>query len=453
MKKAMVIFSFLVGIVCLVSTNLTIWETLSICLFIYFFFEFLYNLGNKIVIMDLAIIMSLLSCLVMPVIFYHEYTRENHLARLWVKYMPVSSDDYFSFALPATLLMIAGLRVPLGKLNINKNPRIYLDNVKKYLALNPRLGLILIGVGVTSGLLDFLSPASLKQVFYLMDHLTYVGVFYVLYSPNKHKKIIVPSVIALMLGQTIITGMFGEFVFMLACTLVLILLGRKISFQRKLLFAIAGLFLILVFQSIKTDYRKRNWLEGAGADPLYFAELISDRVTDPSTLVDGNRLFFTLVRINQGWLVAVTMKKVPEKFPFAYGETIWQSVAASVVPRFLWPDKPEVGGKYNLKRFWGFDISGYSMNIGPLGEAYGNFGVFGGIIYMFFYGLIFNVILSWILKIAEKRPTIVLWLPFLFFYAISIETDLLTTLGSLIKAGIFTWFVFKIFHIAFRIEL
>jgi hypothetical protein len=286
-----------------------------------------------------------------------------------------------------------------------------------------------------------------------MDHLTYVGVFYVLYSPNKHKRIIVPSVIALMVGQTIITGMFGEFVFMLACTLVLILLGRKISFQKKLLYAVAGIFVILVFQSIKVDYRKRNWLEGEGADPLYFAELISDRVSNPGTLVEGDRVFFTLVRMNQGWLIAVTMKKVPEKYPFAYGETIWQSVAASIVPRFLWPNKPEVGGKYNLKRFWGFDIHGYSMNIGPLGEAYGNFGVFGGIIYMFFYGLIFNLILSWILKIAERRPTIILWLPFLFFYSISIETDMLSTLGFLIKAGFFTWIVFRFFHIAYRIEL
>ncbi len=150
--------------------------------------------------------------------------------------------------------------------------------------------------------------------------------------------------------------------------------------------------------------------------------------------------------MNQGWLIGMTMKKVPSKFDFAYGETIATSVAAAIVPRFLWPDKPEAGGKGNLKRFWGYDLRGYSMNIGPFGEAYANFDKTGGVIYMFFYGLFFNLVLSLILKFSEKRPTIVLWVPFLFYYAIGVETDLLATMGSLVKGLIFTWIVFKIFR-------
>jgi len=166
-----------------------------------------------------------------------------------------------------------------------------------------------------------------------------------------------------------------------------------------------------------------------------------------------NQLFLTSVRMNQGWLVAMTMNKVPRKYDFAYGETIATSVAAAIIPRFIWPNKPEAGGKANLKRFWGYNLVGYSMNIGPLGEAYANFDRFGGIIYMFFYGLFFNLVLSLILRYSEKRPTIVLWVPFLFYYAIGVETDLLSTMGSLIKGLIFTWIVFKLFRIAFRLDL
>ena len=453
MKKLIVLISAVVFISCLVFSTLSTWESLSVFLFVFFFLEFLLDLGERIVILDLAIVLAIFTCLIMPAIFYHEYTRENHLARLWLKYMPISSDDYFSFTVPAIFMMIIGFRIPLGRLQINKNPGIYIENVKKYLADKPRLGLILIGVGVTSGLLDFLSPTDLKQVFHLMDHLTYVGVFYVLYSPNKRKRLILPGVLAIMVGQTIVNAMFGEFIFMLACSLVLILLGKKISFPVKVMFAIAGIFMIIVIQSVKIDYRKRNWLEHQGADPLYFAELITDRVTNPVAMFDPNKLFFVAVRMNQGWLVAITMNAVPKKHPFANGETVWQSVAATIVPRILWPDKPEVGGKANLKRFWGFDIKGYSMNIGTLGEAYGNFDRTGGIIFMFFYGLFFNIVLAAILKVAEKRPTIVLWLPFLFFYAIGIETDLLTTMGWLIKGVFFTWVTFKVFQIGFRIDL
>ena len=93
------------------------------------------------------------------------------------------------------------------------------------------------------------------------------------------------------------------------------------------------------------------------------------------------------------------------------------------------------------------------MNIGPFGEAYANFDKTGGVIYMFFYGLFFNLVLSLILKFSEKRPTIVLWVPFFFYYAIGVETDLLATMGSLVKGLIFTWIVFKFFRIAFRTDL
>jgi hypothetical protein len=434
-------------------TVLTFWESLACSLMLYFLLEFLDNLGNKVIIMDLAILMAILTCLFMPMVFYHTFTKENHLARLWVKYMPIPSDTYFSFALPAIMMMILGLRIPLRKLHINTYPKIYLDNAKEYLKGKTNLGLTLIVVGVISGLFDFLSPDSLKQVFYFATHLTYVGVFYVLYSPSKHKKYIVPGVIALMIGQSVITGMFGDFIFMLASALTLFLLGTKFSFRSKLIFAICGIFLIIIIQSVKVDYRTRSWKQGTGADPVFFATLIVDRLINVENLVNTDNLFFTSVRMNQGWLVALTMKRVPEHFPFAYGETIFNSVAGAIIPRFLWPDKPESGGKANLKRFWGYDLRGFSMNIGPLGEAYANFEVLGGIIFMFFYGLFFNYALSSILKFSEKRPTIVLWLPFLFFYAISMETDLLTTMGSLIKGLIFTWIVFKLFRIAFRIDL
>jgi hypothetical protein len=395
--------------------------------------------------------MANFTCLVMPVIFYHVYTRENPLARLWVKFMPIKSDDYFSFALPAVILMTIGMKMPLGNLKINKSPERYMERVKQYVERHPNLGLTLVLTGFICGMLDFLAPANLKEIFYLAAHLTHVGVFYVIYSPNKNKRLIVPGVILLVIGQSILTGMFGELIFVLACSLILILLGKKIPFWRKLILALGGIFLILIIQTVKRDYRNKSWKEGANA--FYFAELVSNRVTDPTAILDPNTLFYTSVRMNQGWLVAETIYQVPNRHPFAYGETIWQSIAATFVPRFLWPDKPESGGKANLKRFWGFNLVGWSTNIGPLGEAYANFDRVGGIIYMLFYGLFFNLVLSLILKAAERRPTIILWIPFLFFNVVTVESDLLTTMGALLKSLFFMWLVLKIFSKAFRIEL
>src|SRR5215467_984130 len=103
MKIALPIIAFLIFMICAVFTTLTVWESLAVSISIYFFCEFLENLGKKIVVMDLAIIMAVFTCLIMPVVFYHDYTQENLLARIWVKYMPIPSDEYFSFVLPAIL--------------------------------------------------------------------------------------------------------------------------------------------------------------------------------------------------------------------------------------------------------------------------------------------------------------------------------------------------------------
>ena len=358
MRKAIFISCCALVVSLLILTDLSILEDFSIVLFIYFFLDFLEILGKRIAILELINIIASFTCLIMPVIFYHEYTRDNYLARVWVKYMPVDSESYFSFMVPAVIALAIGLRMPLGKLRINKDPRTYMTNMGKSLQNKSSIGFTLIGIGFASGLLTFLPIASLREFFNLMAHLTFVGVFYVLYSPNKQKKVVVFFVLSLMIAQTIAEAMFGEVIFILACALPLVLLGTNISFVKKTGIALAGIFLIVVLQSIKVDYRKRLSLAGGESDPLYYGQLVTDKITDPTTMISEDQLFKTSVRMNQGWLVGTTMKMVPSKFDFAYGETIATSVAAAIVPRFLWPDKPEAGGKANLKRFWGYNIGG-----------------------------------------------------------------------------------------------
>ncbi len=86
--------------------------------------------------------------------------------------------------------------------------------------------------------------------------------------PNKHKKIVVLSVLGLMIVQTMVAAMFGELIFILACALTTDTSGQKISFTKKFGIAIAGILFILIIQSVKIDYRKKIWSGGErGADP------------------------------------------------------------------------------------------------------------------------------------------------------------------------------------------
>jgi hypothetical protein len=148
------------------------------------------------------------------------------------------------------------------------------------------------------------------------------------------------------------------------------------------------------------------------------------------------------------------MNYVPRVEPYANGQTILRSVGAILVPRFLWPDKPESGGHENLSRFLGIKKRlSYSMNIGPYGEAYGNFGPQYGIIFVFFYGLFLSFLFKVFLKNCMKRPTLVLWAPLLFYYTLTVETDILSTLNSFVKGSIFVMILFwvskKVFKASF----
>jgi len=435
------------------NSTFTTWESLSVGLFVFFFLDFLNRLGKKMVIFDVVIILSILTCLIVPIWGYHVYTKRDPLAHLWIKYMFIPTDEYFSFAFPAVVALILGLRIPLArKANVEKNPAVYMERMKEEVRKKPGVGMILIGVGLVCGVFTKFVPGGLTQFFLFLSRLIYVGVFYVMYSPHKQKKKVVIGVFCIMIGESVAIGMFGELIFTSVASAILILLGKKIAFWRKLTIALAGCYFIMLLQSVKMEYRLEAW-GGGGGGLGYFTQLIGERITDPSLLIEPHNSFVTYARLNQGWLIAATMYYVPHRFPFANGETIWQSVAAAIVPRLLWPDKPEAGGRANLKRFWGYDLKGYSENIGPLGEAYGNFGATGGIIYMFFFGLFFNFILKQVLKKADDIPTLILWVPFLFSGTLTVETDLLTVLGVILKGLFFTWLIFKIFKAWFHIDL
>jgi hypothetical protein len=88
------------------------------------------------------------------------------------------------------------------------------------------------------------------------------------------------------------------------------------------------------------------------------------------------------------------------KVDYAYGSTL--TVAAlGLVPRVLWPDKPQVGGGGTVVRdYAGVDApEGTSVGAGQVLEFYINFGTIGVIGGFFIYGLL----IGWMdLKIIER---------------------------------------------------
>lgn len=456
MKKIFIVIVVAAFFIIRIYTNFTYYESLSVVLFVYFILSFIDDLGKKLVILDVAILITIITCLLLPIAGYHHFTSTNMQSGIWRNFMKVTSNEYYSFMFPATLAMMIGMKLPLFYRNQTfKNQEHYMTKVKAYLANTKMQGLIMIAIGLLASLIKSYVPVGLSFAFFLLSYLMFVGIFYCLYSNIPHKRFILILVFSILIVRSISAGMFGEMVFIGALTIILVALGSKINFSKKFIILVVGLFGIVLLQSVKPAFRKETWIKSyQGSQLSVFKDVLVEKISNPSGILEDQRMLFLMyTRFNQGQIISNVQYSVPLKFGYAHGETILMSLAASIVPRIIWPDKPEAGGAYNFKRFLGITLKGWSANISPFGEAWGNFGKAGGIIFMFFFGLLFNFFLRYLLKIAVTYPSLILWFPYLFFYAVSIESDMLTMVNSFSKAAGFTFVMYKAFPWIFKLRI
>jgi hypothetical protein len=82
------------------------------------------------------------------------------------------------------------------------------------------------------------------------------------------------------------------------------------------------------------------------------------------------------------------------------------------------------------------------MDISLVGEGYANFGPYGGIVFLFLVSLFYNWVIIFVIQLAKKNPTLVIWIPFLFFQVMKAETDFATVFNYLTKASVIAFAVF-----------
>lgn len=413
--------------------------------------SFIRDLGEKVPILNILMIFVAVSWLFAPALTYF-FVENNAIEK--VRGMPINFKDYFRVAIPGTLGLMIGL-----KLTTLYEPKISFEfivkNLESYLAKNTTSGKYLIGLGVISIILGPVVPSALSFVFYLSRNLIFIGVLYQVFTPgvNKWRWLILGIIFALVLA--IRNGMFGDLIFWSTFFLLLIFILRPPSINTKISFFVIGIFSILVIQSVKQDLRDAIWwdrgnLKGKEATEV-FTILIADRLSSTDELFETSNLLQMLNRMNQGYITAFAIQHTPQYEPFAKGETIANALLASLIPRFLWQDKPKAGGAENIKRFTGLETPpGVSYNIAPLGDAYVNFGIWGGAFFLFLYGLVFNLLFFRLLLSAMQHPSIILWIPLIFFAVVVAETDVITTFNHAIKTMIFMWLIFNFSKVFFK---
>jgi hypothetical protein len=135
--------------------------------------------------------------------------------------------------------------------------------------------------------------------------------------------------------------------------------------------SIGGLVLLTVFatSSVSAWLETRVLIRSGSLESLpllgkasaFFAEYLQ-RLTVPSP----DSVFNTVMeRVDMTDLLSAQVAYQPEVEPYAYGETLYASLY-TLIPRFLWPDKPEVaGGSSFVAQYTGIiRISGDETSIG-----------------------------------------------------------------------------------------
>lgn len=347
--------------------------------------------------------------------------------------MQVPEEVYFAYAIPAIILFIFGLHIS-GKL---KGEKIDEEEIEQFVASNTNLPYIFIAVGFLSSYVSDFFGAELRNVFYILTGFKFIGLFMMLLSRQQIK--VLPLVI--VLGSIVVSslkgGMFHDLLTWLFFVLAILAIRYRPTIIAKAWFAFGLVILVVVIQQLKGAYRSN--IEFGTGDFETFEETFRT-VNQEGGIFDINSIANSNVRINQGFIVTYAMSHVPEKEPFANGEELRMILEAAFLPRILAPDKLKAGDNSLVLKYTGMPVrQGTSMSISALGDGYINFGVFGGCIFMFLFGCVFNITLNGFQRFSKHFPVILLFTPLVFYYPIRPDTALQTGLGHLVKSSFLLW--------------
>ncbi|GAB3027562.1 hypothetical protein [Spirosoma pulveris] len=412
------------------GSDATAYESLAVAVSVYAFQQFITLLGRTIALMECIGFIASVELLLVPAITYQVFPAS----------MPVDSTTYFTFILPAYSAFYVGIH-GLVIWQPADSHRYCFQAAAVYLRHNQTAPVVLLIVGLAGFIVRTIRPDAPSLIGLLPANCLFVSAFYAYYSQSKYRLIHIGSVLIVLLAYTVWSGMFGELFLwgILAAVFVSAGMPGGLTTRFKSIVVVVACLLLLLVQSIKGEYRYNTWgqqrTERRG-DARLMVDLLTDRLTNPARMLNADHAFLSIVRFNQGIMVGSAMAKVPLHEAYAEGDVLL-SLLYPLVPRFIWPGKPQTGGYENIRRFTTLPQSeNTSINLSPLGEGYVNFG-FGGVLFALFYGLLLSSGLRYGLFLTESRPSIILWLPMLYIGCLTMETDLLSTWGSLINGAIF----------------
>ncbi len=359
-------------------------------------------------------------------------------------------EIYFEYAIPCLWATALGWSFAFYRA---KPVRITEDFANSNPSLFRGLDILIVGgIAISFGMSIIKLPSSIATLGMLAANMRYIGVFGWALSARRGWKWRMVLVLTIDLFESVSTGFFLNFLLWTVNACVVIMFRHRFN-KSTIVLGIAMVVVFLpCFQHAKWELRRASWGVALGQQrlvvfgnmyqlnafnkmPLLFAKVAESSYT----LVTGSQsdefIADTAIRYNQGWIVNRIQKHVPLVEPFCEGETVYSAAVASLVPRFLMPDKLTSGGAETFTRFSGITLnSSTSMNLGFVGEMYANYGYAMGIVACGVYGLFFGVIFQRLANAARTHIIMLSFIPYILNFAVVSEVGLVDVLNYTIKS-------------------
>ncbi len=363
--------------------------------------------------------------------------------------MQVSESNYFFYVLPAVILFVMGLHFKSGN---SDGEKVDVTLLQQFMESCRPLPFVFILVGFVSTFLSQWSSSGFTFILYLLGGLKFIGLFLIILTKKRLNYFTTFLVYGSVILSSVATAMFHDLLSWGIFLLAIFCLKYKPSNLVKLILLLFFVFLSIFIQLIKGEYRSVTWKNEKEGDFETLGETVQEQVASQE-LFSLERLAQSNVRINQGAIVTNIMNFIPEKKPFAEGAQLLEVMEAAFLPRLLSENKLTAGDREFFMKWSGMIIGrGASMGLSSVGDAYINFGILGGIIFMFLYGLLFNQVLLFFQKKSTIFPLLMVFTPLVFYYPIRADGELHTLLGHLIKSCFLIFVIIQIWKpiFAFR---
>lgn len=361
--------------------------------------------------------------------------------------MRIPESEYFSYALPAVILFIIGLHITAGNY---KGEIIDKKSVELFVKKNPKLPYVFIIIGFLASVVSGSFGSELSFVFYLLGSFKFIGLYLLVIGGKQLKVLPLIIVMGSIFGSSLASAMFHDLLTWIIFTAAVFGIKYKFDFKTKLIGVAAFVFLAITIQVLKGAYREAKGDADIETGAETFANLYQEQ-SEEGGVLNFNSLAISNVRINQGFIITNIMETVPDKVPFAKGEEMNQILEAAFMPRILAPDKLRAGDRSIFVKYSGIPLTaGTSMGLSSVGDAYINYGIFGGVIFMFILGLVYSEVLKVFQKQSFTYPVLILFVPLVFYYPIRPDCELQTILGHLVKSCFLIFVMIQVWKFKFK---